>query len=84
MHLITPFGSLTQMGCGPMDANGNVRTSDAAEIRALMQSLQNVGGEQQNYHPLPKEYEKSLLGFEGTERLKHKDGARPSWNLGKG
>ncbi len=36
------------------------------------------------YHPVPKEYKKTLPGFEGSERLKHKQGARPAWNLGKG
>ncbi|HET8685354.1 MAG TPA: colicin E3/pyocin S6 family cytotoxin, partial [Methanosarcina sp.] len=37
-----------------------------------------------NHKPVPKEYKKSLPGFEGSKRLKHKDGARPSWDLGKG
>ncbi|MDP4264022.1 MAG: colicin E3/pyocin S6 family cytotoxin [Bacteroidota bacterium] len=36
------------------------------------------------YHPLPKEYRKSLPGFAKSQRLKHRQGARPSWNLGKG
>jgi RHS repeat-associated protein len=37
-----------------------------------------------NHKPVPPEYKKSLPGFEGSERLKHKKGARASWNLGKG
>lgn len=36
------------------------------------------------HKPVPKELKKALPGFEGSERLKHKNGARPSWNLGKG
>jgi RHS repeat-associated protein len=37
-----------------------------------------------NHHPVPEEFKKTLPGFEKSERLKHKQGARPSWNLGKG
>ena len=36
------------------------------------------------FHPVPKEYKKSLPGFDGSQRLKHKQGARPAWDLGKG
>jgi RHS repeat-associated protein len=37
-----------------------------------------------NHHPVPAEYKQTLPGFEKSERLKHKQGARPSWTLGKG
>lgn len=36
------------------------------------------------YNPVPEKYRKSLPGFEGSERLKSRKNARPSWNLGKG
>ena len=47
-------------------------------------SWDNDGDEEKKHNPVPKEYRKSLPGFEGSTRLKHKDGTRPSWNLGKG
>ena len=37
-----------------------------------------------NHHPIPKEMKKTLPGFEGSKRLKHKDGQREAWDLGKG
>ena len=37
-----------------------------------------------NHKPIPKEMKKSLPGFAGSTRLKHKNGAREAWDLGKG
>jgi len=36
------------------------------------------------HQPIPKEMKKTLPGFEGSKRLKHKDGSREAWDLGKG
>jgi RHS repeat-associated protein len=36
------------------------------------------------YFPLPAEYKTKLPIFKGSKRLKHKNGARPSWDIGKG
>ena len=36
------------------------------------------------HKPVPKELKKTLPAFPGSERLKHKDGARPAWSIGKG
>lgn len=36
------------------------------------------------HNPVPEEYKQTLPGFPGSQRLKHRQGARPSWNLGKG
>lgn len=36
------------------------------------------------HHPIPMEMKKTLPGFKYSKRLKHKDGAREAWDLGKG
>jgi RHS repeat-associated protein len=36
------------------------------------------------HQTVPEEYKETLPGFEDSERLKHRKGARPSWDLGKG
>jgi RHS repeat-associated protein len=38
----------------------------------------------QGYKKIPEDCKTSLPGFKGSERLKHKNGAREAWNLGKG
>jgi RHS repeat-associated protein len=38
----------------------------------------------QGHNKVPEEYKRKLPGFKGSQRLKHKQGARPAWSLKKG
>jgi RHS repeat-associated protein len=40
--------------------------------------------QQPEYVPIPKDCKKELPGFPGSKRLKHRNGSRESWGLGKG
>ena len=75
------------------DGMWSYSTTDPTEIERLLNNLKSSFGAregedqnngQDNYKPVPPKYKRSLPGFENSERLKHKKGARPAWDLGKG